>query len=87
MSSTGRNDTDSAINQSNVRNELLLGVRAVTISSRYQCDAGAVYSEWQLQAMEALGAEAARRFRSLVNCRALSVMALMRQLKVVATRP
>jgi SAM-dependent methyltransferase len=39
----------------------------MTISPHYQSKAGAVYAEWQLRAMEALGAEAARRFRPFVK--------------------
>jgi len=39
----------------------------MTISPHYQRNAGAVYAEWQMRAMEALGAEAARRFRPLVK--------------------
>jgi SAM-dependent methyltransferase len=39
----------------------------MTISPHYQSDAGAAYAGWQLRAMEALGAEAARRFRPLVK--------------------
>jgi SAM-dependent methyltransferase len=39
----------------------------MTISPHYQHNAGAVYAEWQLQAMETLGAEAARRFRPFVK--------------------
>ncbi len=39
----------------------------MTISPHYQRKAGAVYAEWQLRAMDALGAEAARRFRPFVR--------------------
>jgi SAM-dependent methyltransferase len=39
----------------------------MTISPHYQREAGAAYAGWQLRALEALGAEAARRFRPLVN--------------------
>jgi SAM-dependent methyltransferase len=39
----------------------------MTVSSHYQRTAGAVYGEWQLGAMDALGAETARRFRPYVN--------------------
>ncbi len=39
----------------------------MTISPHYQSEAGATYAGWQLRAMEALGAEAARRFRPLVK--------------------
>jgi SAM-dependent methyltransferase len=39
----------------------------MTISPHYQHEAGAAYAGWQLRAVEALGTEAARRFRSLVK--------------------
>lgn len=39
----------------------------MTISPHYQSEAGTAYGGWQLRAMEALGAEAARRFRPLVQ--------------------
>ena len=44
-----------------------MGVCSMTISPHYQRKAGAVYAEWQLRAMEALGAEAARGGR-IIGC-------------------
>lgn len=39
----------------------------MTISPNYQQEAGVVYAEWQLRAMDALAAEGARRFRAFVR--------------------
>lgn len=39
----------------------------MTISPHYQSEAGSAYAGWQLRAVDALGAEAARRFRPLVK--------------------
>lgn len=39
----------------------------MTVSPYYQRSAGNAYAEWQLRAVEALGAEAARRFRPYVK--------------------
>src|ERR1022692_4385869 len=39
----------------------------MAISTHYQREAGAAYAGWPLRAMDALGAEAARRFRPFVK--------------------